>query len=100
MTQLRNEQLAEERGRYFSAGVGSVAMNFVESGNGAVLTDVEGKQYIDFAGGIGAMNIGHSHPKVVAAIKEQAEKLTHTCLMVNPYQSAVRLAELLCAADD
>jgi 4-aminobutyrate aminotransferase/(S)-3-amino-2-methylpropionate transaminase len=71
-------------------------MNFVESGKGAVLTDVEGKEYIDFAGGIGAMNIGHSHPKVVAAIKNQAEKLTHTCLMVNPYQSAVHLAELLC----
>ena len=43
------------------------------------------------------MNIGHSHPRVVAAIKAQAEKFTHTCFMVNPYESAVRLAEKLCA---
>jgi len=56
-----------------------------------LLKDVEGREYIDFAGGIGAMNIGHSHPKVVAAIKEQAERLTHCRFMVNPYEPAVTL---------
>jgi 4-aminobutyrate aminotransferase/(S)-3-amino-2-methylpropionate transaminase len=61
-----------------------------------MMWDVEGREYIDFAGGIGVMNIGHCHPKVVAAIKEQAEKLTHTCFMVNPYESAVNLAQKLC----
>ena len=42
------------------------------------------------------MNVGHSHPKVVAAIKAQAEKFTHTCFMVSPYETAVTLADRLC----
>ena len=58
---------------------------YVDSAKGAIITDVNGKQYIDFAGGIAVMNVGHSHPKVVAAIKAQAEKFTHTCFMVTPY---------------
>jgi len=69
----------------------------MESGRGALLRDVEGREYIDFAAGIGAMSVGHSHPKVVAAIKAQAEKMTHCCLMINPYEPAVALAEKLCA---
>ncbi|MBW2178744.1 MAG: 4-aminobutyrate--2-oxoglutarate transaminase, partial [Deltaproteobacteria bacterium] len=63
---------------------------------GALLTDVEGNEFIDFACGIGVMNIGHGNPKVVDAIKAQAEKLVHTCFMVNPYAPAVALAERLC----
>jgi len=96
MGQLSNEQLLKLRSDYISGGVGTVTTQFVESAQGAILCDVEGKEYIDFAGGIAVMNVGHSHPKVVSAIKEQAEKLTHTCFMVNPYESAVRLAEKLC----
>ncbi|WP_321491923.1 4-aminobutyrate--2-oxoglutarate transaminase [uncultured Desulfobacter sp.] len=69
---------------------------YVESAKGAIITDVQGKKYIDFAGGIAVMNVGHSHPKVVAAIKAQAEKFTHTCFMVSPYEIAVRLADRLC----
>jgi 4-aminobutyrate aminotransferase/(S)-3-amino-2-methylpropionate transaminase len=65
---------------------------------GARLYDVEGREYIDFAGGIAVMNVGHSHPKVVAAIQEQARKLTHTCFMVLPYEPAVLLAEKLAQA--
>ena len=96
MGQLSNEQLLKLRSDYISGGVGTVTTQFVESAQGAILRDVEGKEYIDFAGGIAVMNVGHSHPKVVAAIKEQAERLTHTCFMVNPYESAVRLAQKLC----
>ncbi|MGB5745742.1 MAG: 4-aminobutyrate--2-oxoglutarate transaminase [Desulfobacterales bacterium] len=96
MGQLSNEQLLKLRSDYISGGVGTVTTQFVESAQGAILRDVEGREYIDFAGGIAVMNIGHSHPKVVSAIKEQAEKLTHTCFMVNPYESAVRLAQKLC----
>jgi 4-aminobutyrate aminotransferase/(S)-3-amino-2-methylpropionate transaminase len=96
MTQLTNEQLNRLRTESISEGVGSTTTNFIESARGAMLRDVEGKEYIDFAGGIGVMNIGHCHPKVVAAIKEQAQKLTHTCFMVNPYESAVKLAQKLC----
>ncbi len=69
---------------------------YVESAKGAIITDVEGREYIDFAGGIAVMNVGHSHPKVVEAIKTQAEKFTHTCFMVSPYDVAVRLADRLC----
>jgi 4-aminobutyrate aminotransferase/(S)-3-amino-2-methylpropionate transaminase len=58
--------------------------------------DVEGREYIDFGGGIGVMNIGHCHPRVVAAIKAQAEKFHHTCFMVSPYEVAITLAEKLC----
>ena len=60
------------------------------------MRDVEGREYIDFAGGIGVMNIGHCHPKVVAAIEAQAEKFHHTCFMVSPYEVAIRLADKLC----
>jgi len=96
MGQLSNEQLLKLRSDYISGGVGTVTTRFIESAQGAILRDVEGKEYIDFAGGIAVMNIGHSHPKVVAAIKAQAEKVTHTCFMVNPNESTVRLAQKLC----
>jgi 4-aminobutyrate aminotransferase/(S)-3-amino-2-methylpropionate transaminase len=71
---------------------------YVAKAQGASIFDVEGREYIDFGGGIAVMNVGHSHPKVVAAIKDQAEKFTHTCFMVTPYEVPVRLAERLCAA--
>ncbi|OQY03105.1 MAG: 4-aminobutyrate--2-oxoglutarate transaminase [Desulfobacteraceae bacterium 4572_123] len=92
-----NQELIERRKQAITSAVGNASLNFIASGKGALLKDVEGREYIDFAGGIGAMNIGHSHPKVVAAIKEQAENLTHCCFMVNPYESAVALAEKLCS---
>ena len=97
MSQPTNEQLNHLREQVISVGVASVTPNFIESAKGAVLRDVDGREYIDFAGGIAVMNIGHSHPKVVTAIQQQAEKLTHTCFMVNPYEPAVRLAQKLCA---
>jgi len=96
MAPATNEQLYQLRTETISDGVGSTTTNFIASASGAVMRDVEGREYIDFAGGIGVMNIGHCHPKVVAAIKEQAEKLTHSCFMVNPYESAVHLAHRLC----
>jgi len=96
MTETTNLQLSQLRSKAISDGVGSTTTKFIESARGAILRDVEGREYIDFAGGIAVMNVGHCHPKVVAAIKEQAEKLTHTCFMVNPYESAVKLAEKLC----
>lgn len=96
MGALTNQELVDRRKAAITTAVGNASLRFIASGQGAKLRDVEGRDYIDFAGGIGAMNIGHSHPKVVAAIKEQAEKLTHCCFMVNPYEKAVTLAEKLC----
>lgn len=96
MNQKSNEQLSKLRSRYVSNGVGNVSLKFIDSAQGAILRDIEGREYIDFASGIGALSVGHSHPKVVEAIKKQAEKLTHTCFMVNPYEPAIELAEKLC----
>jgi 4-aminobutyrate aminotransferase/(S)-3-amino-2-methylpropionate transaminase len=93
---LSNEQLDKLKTQCFSQGVGCISPKFIASAQGAVLRDVEGQEFIDFAGGIGAMNIGHSQPKVVEAIKTQAEKMTHCCLMINPYPPAVALGEKLC----
>jgi 4-aminobutyrate aminotransferase/(S)-3-amino-2-methylpropionate transaminase len=91
-----NKDLQTLRSQVISSGVASVTGIYIESGKGAMVRDVEGKEYIDFGGGIGVMNVGHSHPRVVAAIKAQAEKFTHTCFMVSPYELAVKLAEKLC----
>ena len=91
-----NEALQKLRTEVISAGVSSVTPVHVASAKGAVVRDVEGREYIDFGGGIGVMNIGHCHPKVVAAIKDQAEKFHHTCFMVNPYEVAIKLADKLC----
>lgn len=93
-----NENLAARRAESFSSCYTSAFKCYVEKARGALVWDVEGKEYIDFAGGIGGMNVGHSHPKVVAALKDQAERFTHTCLMVAPYASAVQLAEKICQA--
>jgi 4-aminobutyrate aminotransferase/(S)-3-amino-2-methylpropionate transaminase len=60
-----------------------------------LIQDVDGRELIDFAGGIGVMNVGHSHPRVVAAIKAQAELFTHTCYHVVPYPGYIELAERL-----
>ncbi len=91
-----NDYLSGLRAKVVANGHASGTPCYVASGKGAVLTDVDGREFIDFAGGIAVMNVGHSHPKVVAAIKDQAEKLTHTCFMVTPYEPAVKLCERLC----
>jgi 4-aminobutyrate aminotransferase/(S)-3-amino-2-methylpropionate transaminase len=59
------------------------------------MIDADGRELIDFAGGIGVNNVGHCHPKVVAAIKDQAEKFIHTCFHIAPYESYVELAARL-----
>lgn len=92
-----NQSLNDLRTKVIPPGFASGTTCYVTSGKGSLLYDVEGREYIDFAGGIAVMNVGHSHPKVVAAIKDQAEKLTHTCFMVLPYAPAVKLAERLAA---
>ena len=62
---------------------------------GAEVWDVEGNRFIDFAGGIGCQNVGHGHPKVIAAIEKQAQAFTHTCFQISPYENYVQLAERL-----
>lgn len=76
-------------------GVSHATGIFAERALNAELWDVEGKRYIDFAGGIGVLNVGHRHPKVMAAVREQMERFTHTCFQVAPYDTYVQLAERL-----
>jgi len=90
------ENVVEKRKRFIPIGHSSGTECYVERAEGARVYDIQGREYIDFAGGIAVMNVGHSHPKVVAAIQDQAAKFTHTCFMVLPYGPAVELAEKLC----
>ena len=66
-----------------------------ERAENAEVWDVEGKRYIDFCGGIGCQNIGHRNDRVVTAIKDQLDRLTHTCFQITPYESYIALAERL-----
>ncbi len=90
-----NQTLQERRERAVPRGPFNVTTRFVASASGATVVDVEGREYIDFAGGIGVMGLAHSHPHVVAAAREQMERFVHTCFHVVPYEPYVRLAEEL-----
>ncbi len=70
----------------------------IASGHGAVAQDVDGNRYLDFAGGIGTLNVGHTAEAVVGAVQTQAAELTHMCFAVAPYENYVSLAERLAAA--
>jgi len=78
-------------------GVAHATPVFAAAAAGASITDVDGNVFLDFAGGIGVMNIGHSDAHVVDAVKQQAERFTHTCFSVAPHESYVTLAERLAA---
>src|SRR5215213_6485257 len=85
----------EHRRRAVPRGAVNAMPVFIKEARGALLTDVDGNTFIDFAGGIGAMNVGHTDPRVVKAVKEQAGDLTHTAFQTAPYEPYVELAEKL-----
>jgi 4-aminobutyrate aminotransferase/(S)-3-amino-2-methylpropionate transaminase len=91
----KSRALMERRKEAVSAGLGIATPIFASEAKGALLTDVDGNTFIDFGGGIGVMNVGHADPRVVAAVKEQVEKFTHTCFYVTEYEPYVELAEKL-----
>ncbi len=95
MNHSKNEQLMARKAAATPRGVGVMASFFAERAKGAEIWDVEGQRYIDFAGGIAVMNVGHGHPKVLAAIEEQLRRFTHTCYQVVPYEGYIALAEKL-----
>lgn len=88
-------ELLKRRQTAVPKGVFNVTSIFADVATGATITDIEGNEYIDFASGIGVNNVGHCHPKVVDAIKEQADKLLHSCFHVVQYEGYVELAEHL-----
>ncbi|RQP25612.1 4-aminobutyrate--2-oxoglutarate transaminase [Piscinibacter terrae] len=93
--QLTNAALMARRQHAVARGVGQAHPIFVERASNAELWDVEGRRYIDFAGGIAVLNTGHCHPQVIAAVKEQLDRYTHTCFQVLAYEPYVELAERL-----
>jgi 4-aminobutyrate aminotransferase / (S)-3-amino-2-methylpropionate transaminase / 5-aminovalerate transaminase len=91
------QKIAADRARYVAAGMATPRL-VVASAEGARITDVDGRTFVDFAGGIGCQNTGHRHAAVVEAVKEQADRYLHQCFMVGTYEPYVevcrRLAEL------
>jgi 4-aminobutyrate aminotransferase/(S)-3-amino-2-methylpropionate transaminase len=91
-----NQELVKRREKAVARGVAQMHGGiYADRATNAEIWDVEGKRYIDFAGGIAVVNSGHRHPKIVRAIAAQLEKLTHGCFQVTPYEPYVALAEKL-----
>src|SRR6266567_2721177 len=89
----KSRALLARRQEFVARGVSSAMNVFAARADGAIIEDVDGNRYIDFAGGIGAMNAGHARPEVTRAIAEQAAKFTHTCFSVMMYEPYIELAE-------
>ncbi|WP_434928526.1 4-aminobutyrate--2-oxoglutarate transaminase [Shewanella sp. HL-SH2] len=90
-----NEQLMARRQAAVAQGVSQIHPLFIERAENATVWDVEGREYIDFAGGIAVLNTGHLHPKVKAAVQAQLDDFSHTCFMVLAYESYVEVCEKL-----
>lgn len=90
-----NAELLTRRNAAVVRGIGHVTTLFAQRAKNGEVWDVEGRRYIDFAGGIAVLNTGHLHPRVVAAVKAQLKNFSHTCFQVMPYESYVLLAERL-----
>jgi len=93
---LDAEELKALRERYVPRGVTTAHPLVADHARGSELWDISGRRYIDFVGGIGVMNVGHNHPRVMAAVREQLDRATHTAFQVVMYESYLRLAERLC----
>jgi len=91
----RAQELLKIKEKYVPNGVSVNVPTFIEKGQGALIEDVDGNIFLDFAGGIGVMNIGYSHPEVLEAVKNQVDKFFHSSFNVILYESYIRLAEKL-----
>ncbi|MDH4393634.1 MAG: 4-aminobutyrate--2-oxoglutarate transaminase [Aquabacterium sp.] len=94
-TSSTNAALMARRHAAVARGVGQAHPIFIDHARNAELWDVEGKRYIDFAGGIAVLNTGHGHPAVLQAVKAQIDRYTHTCFQVVAYEPYIALAERL-----
>jgi 4-aminobutyrate aminotransferase / (S)-3-amino-2-methylpropionate transaminase / 5-aminovalerate transaminase len=92
-----SEELHKRRAAAVARGVSSVVSSYVDTAGGGAVRDVDGREWIDFASGIAVTNVGNAAPRVVAAVREQVERFTHTCFMVAPYESYVAVCEQLIA---
>jgi 4-aminobutyrate aminotransferase / (S)-3-amino-2-methylpropionate transaminase / 5-aminovalerate transaminase len=92
----RSREILERKERVVADPLSIYHNLVIERAQGATLTDVDGNTFIDFTGGVGCLNVGHSHPRVVEAAQEQLERFSHTDFTIVPYEVYVRLAERLC----
>jgi 4-aminobutyrate aminotransferase/(S)-3-amino-2-methylpropionate transaminase len=90
-----SEDLHKRRTAAVARGVSSTITSYVDHASGGTLTDVDGREWIDFAAGIAVTSVGNSAPRVVEAVRRQAELFTHTCFMVAPYEAYVAVCEQL-----
>lgn len=91
----RTTELQEKRQKYVSRGIGNGNLNFAATAQGSTITDIEGREWIDFAAAIGTLNVGHSHPRVTKVVHEQVDKFLHPSFNVIMYESYIELAEKL-----
>ena len=91
----KSRELLALKEKYVSRGPATTALVFAEEAKGVLVRDIDGNVFIDFASGIGVVNVGHSPREVVSAVQEQSEKFIHTCFHVVMYEPYVRLAEKL-----
>jgi 4-aminobutyrate aminotransferase/(S)-3-amino-2-methylpropionate transaminase len=89
----KSKALSERRAKAVPRGLSHGTPIYVAKAEDAWLEDVDGNRYIDFAGGIGCLNVGHREEAVVAAVKDQLDRFLHTCVQVTPYENYIRLAE-------
>lgn len=90
-----NNSLMIRRQAAVAGGVGQIHPIYTDRAENGTVWDVEGREYIDFAGGIAVLNTGHLHPKVKAAVAAQLERFSHTCFMVLGYESYIEVCEKL-----
>ncbi|GAA3928067.1 4-aminobutyrate--2-oxoglutarate transaminase [Actinoplanes auranticolor] len=94
---MGSEELHKRRHAAVARGVTSMVSSYVDHAAGGSLHDVDGREWIDFGSGIAVTSVGNAAPRVVAAVREQVERFTHTCFMVTPYESYVAVCEQLAA---
>jgi len=90
-----NSALLERRNAAVPRGVSTATAVFADQAFNGELWDVEGRRYIDFAGGIAVLNTGHRHPKVIAAVQAQLDRFTHAAFQVTAYEPYIAVAERL-----
>ncbi len=91
----KSAQLAKRQSQAVARGISQLTPIYVESAEGACIRDIDGNTFLDLAGGIGCLNVGHRDGRVTAALHEQVDRFLHTCVMVTPYESYVALSEKL-----
>ncbi len=95
-THISTKELQQKRNKYVPRGVSNGNVNIADYATGATITDIDQKEWIDFAGAIGTLNVGHSHPKVTEAVKKQVDQFLHPGFNVMMYEGYIQLAEKLC----